>query len=244
MNKEIRYLFVFMSTILIPTAIVNMYLYWMSFNVNPFMFFDSNDIFSIVVPFAMNIGIILSGTFISILIFPPNKESYFSQKVIKQALIPIWLLSLVLCIAVFIYKEKFGNEWSMMIFVGVLGANAVFFKYLLRLEEWKYIFTNELSIRAATFTLVYAPLLSVLLAYYHWYEIVGKHSFNYMTPSLLHNIPCLNAHRYLPILGKIGSKYVLSTPSFDEIIFLESKNINIVRMKKYEGEKRGCNKSE
>ena len=240
MNKEIRYLFVFMSTILIPTAIVNMYLYWKSFNVNPFMFFDSSDIFSIVVPFAMNTGIILSGTFISILIFPPNEESYLSQKVIKQVLIPTWLLSLVLCIAVFIYKGKLSNEWPMMIFVGALGVNAIFFKRLLRLEEWKYIFTNELSIRTATFTLVYVPLLSVFLAYYNWYEIVRKHSFNYLTPSSLHNIPNLNAHKYLPILGKIGTKYVLSTPSFDEIIFLESKNINIIRMKKYK-EKRGSN---
>ena len=221
-----------------------MYLYWKSFNVNPFMFFDSSDIFSIVVPFAMNTGIILSGTFISILISPPNEESYFSQKVIKQVLIPIWLLSLVLCIAVFIYKGKFGNEWSMIIFVGLLGANTIFFKHLLRLEEWKYIFTNKLSIRVATFTLVYAPLLSVFLAYYKWYEIVGKHSFYYMTPSSLHNIPNLNTHKYLPVLGKIGSKYVLSTPSFDEIIFLESKNINIVRMKKYEREKRNSNKTE
>jgi len=231
MNKEIRYLFVFMSAILIPTAIVNMYLYWISFNVNPFMFFDSNDIFSIVIPFAMNIGIILSGTFISILISPPNEELHLDQKGIKRMVVPIWLFSLVLCIATFIYKGKIDHEWSMIIFVGTLGTNAVFFKYLLRLEEWKYIFTHELSIRTATFTLVYAPLLSVFLAYYNWYEIVEKHSFNYTTPSSLHNISSLNTYEYLPILGKIGSKYVLSTPSFDEIIFLESKNINIVRMK-------------
>lgn len=220
-----------------------MYLYWMSFNVNPFMFFDSNDIFSIVVPFAMNTGIILSATFISILSSPPNEKSYLGQKGTKQAVIPIWLFSLVLCIVVFIYKEKFAHEYLMMIFLGTLGVNAVFFEHLLRLKEWKYIFTNELSIRTAVFTLIYAPLLSIFLAYYNWYEIVGKHSFNYITPNSLHGISSLNTYKYLPILGKIGSKYVLSTPSFDEIIFLESKNIDIIRMKKHEGEK-SSNKTE
>ena len=230
MKDEFKFLLSFLVALVAGTSGLYLELYWSRFNVSPFLFISFSDILPLASPFLKLAASLCLGVGIGILIFPPGFKPHSNGIKAMRIVLALIVVLFLGCLAVFFYAPQHGFWGVGTLLAAATGFAANIVKELIRLPSWALFFTSSFSRLVAAVAVVYLPIAAMWSADLNARKIITRSEFQYVLAVDLKENVGLPAGCKLPIIGRLGSAFVLDAPDLKEKLFVQFDGFRVFRV--------------